>query len=119
MADKIKLFVDDIRPAPEGWQLARTVTDAIRILNTQDVSEVSLDHDISHAVEVNGLARPYPCGETFEPVARFLAVIGELGYGPDIVYVHTANAVARANMVQILKGWGDNLIVRQMGPVKR
>lgn len=37
---KIRLFVDDIRREPEGWVRARTVTEAIRLLATQDVEEV-------------------------------------------------------------------------------
>lgn len=41
----MKLYVDDIRPAPEGWQQARTVTDAIKFLSNfgNQVTEISLD----------------------------------------------------------------------------
>lgn len=116
----ILLFVDDIRPAPEGWQLARTVTEAIRILDTQDVEEVSLDHDISHDVKVGDIHRPYPCGETFEPVARFmaaLATIEQLDGDNDIglmqkdgpipkMFIHTANPAGAQKMADILKAAG-------------
>ena len=55
----LKLFVDDIRPAHEGYQQARTVTDAIKFLAMfgSEVDEISLDHDISYAVEVAGTQR--------------------------------------------------------------
>jgi hypothetical protein len=43
----MRLFVDDMREVPDNtWHVARHVTDAIRILATQNVEEVSLDHDI-------------------------------------------------------------------------
>lgn len=101
----IRLWVDDIRKEPEGWVRAKTVTEAIRILDTQDIVEVSLDHDISHYVEVNGLARPYPCGETFEPVARFISWRWALQ--PDLpkITLHTANSVGAGKMAEILGGF--------------
>lgn len=73
----MKLFVDDIRACPEGWVLARTVTESIRILATQSVEEVSLDHDIRchHDFMAPGLAHEVyelTSPETFETVARFL-----------------------------------------------
>lgn len=95
----IKLFVDDLRKCPEGWHLARTVTEAIRILATQDVSSVSLDHDISHVKEVNGIAHPYACPETFEPVAWYLRAIEFKGP----IILHTANPIGAEKMKQILK----------------
>lgn len=107
----MKLYVDDLRKCPDGWVLARTVTEAIRILATQDVTHVSLDHDISHSVEVNGLARPYPCGETFEPVAWYIAVQNRLfrhealGHSRRIpcITIHTANPVGAEKMRAILR----------------
>ena len=103
----LKIFIDDMRPVPDGWHLATTNTEAIRILDTQVVSAVSIDHDISHDVKVGSVHRPYPCGETFEPTARFLAQMlreREARYFADktkgraTIYkfpitIHTANAV--------------------------
>lgn len=99
----LRLFVDDIREAPEGWHCARTVTEAIRILDERDVSDVSLDHDISHAVGLDSVMRPYPCGETFEPVARFIALMYAEGEKfPGTVTIHTANPAGAERMRQIL-----------------
>jgi|ERR1700733_3559638 len=68
------LFVDDIRNAPdESWTVARTITAAISAIATFDFDVISLDHDISHQVVMGGLSRPYPCDETFTPVAQFIA----------------------------------------------
>lgn len=50
----IKLFVDDLRACPKGWVPARTVTEAIRILATQSVEEVSWT-TISNAKQTEGI----------------------------------------------------------------
>ena len=44
----IRLFLDDTRPTPEGWTLARTVTEAKELLQNNTVSAISLDHDLGN-----------------------------------------------------------------------
>jgi hypothetical protein len=58
----MKLFIDDLRNAPDdSWIVVRTVTGAIRALATMEVDIISLDHDISHQVSVDGNSRPFAC----------------------------------------------------------
>lgn len=108
----MKLYVDDLRACPGGWHLARTVTEAIRVLATQEVSAVSIDHDITHTAYSGVLATPYACTETFEPVARYLAAIGY--DGP--VNLHTANAVGANKMSEILKEAGITATITLANP---
>lgn len=42
----IRLYLDDCRPAPSGWVLARSVDEAVHVLRTVPVSVVSLDYDL-------------------------------------------------------------------------
>ena len=44
---KIKLWVDDIRPTPDGYTGFMTTNAALRFiyLNYMDIEEISLDHD--------------------------------------------------------------------------
>ncbi|MGV8875505.1 MAG: cyclic-phosphate processing receiver domain-containing protein [Rhodococcus sp. (in: high G+C Gram-positive bacteria)] len=42
----MKLWVDDLRLPPEGWEWAKTSREAITALSSSDVSELSLDHDL-------------------------------------------------------------------------
>lgn len=42
----MRLWFDDVRPAPEGWAWARTVEEAKTLLTKNTVSECSLDHDM-------------------------------------------------------------------------
>lgn len=91
----MKLFVDDFRECPEGWTLARTVTEAIRLIHTHQPEEISLDHDIRVCANKRCANR----GETFEPVARFLAAYG---YNPRRVIFHTGNCGAAYKMAEML-----------------
>lgn len=128
----MKLYIDDLRACPPGWQLARTVTEAIRILATQDVEEVSIDHDISHSIALSyaghekdrsKIARPFPCGETFEPVAWFLARTVERKYNGRTgtmhmkITLHTANPIGAKKMQEILADAGLEVTVALSAPV--
>jgi hypothetical protein len=42
----MKLYLDDQRPTPPGWVLARTADDAIDLLRQGGVTELSLDYDL-------------------------------------------------------------------------
>ena len=101
----MKLYVDDIRPAPEGWQQARTVTDAIRFLSMfgEQVNEISLDHDISYAVEVAGTQRPFPSPENFTAVAMYIRTMYiSNGFVLPEITIHSANPVGAKELSNIL-----------------
>lgn len=42
----MKLWMDDLRPAPDGWTGARSVNEAIALMRTGEVTHASLDHDL-------------------------------------------------------------------------
>lgn len=100
---ELKLFVDDFRKCPEGWVVARTVTEAIRFIATQSIKEVSLDHDIACEPAVGG---SHTSWETFEPVARYLALLNEMykltNTVPIEIKIHTANPQGGKKMADIL-----------------
>lgn len=85
----MKLFVDDEREAPEGWDHAPDVETAIRRIATIPYDEISLDHD----------AGPYG---TFQPVAYFISEKWQSPVGAPIIHVHSANPVGRIVMYGIL-----------------
>ena len=51
----MRLYLDDQRPAPQGWILARTAEEAIAWLRKGDVDEVSLDFDLGDRVFGTGM----------------------------------------------------------------
>lgn len=108
----MKLYIDDLRVPPFGWQLARTVTEAIRILATQNITDISIDHDISHSVQIGVVTRPFPCLETFEPIAWYLCAIKFTGP----VTLHTANPAGALRMARILKDGGIESVTSMSRP---
>ncbi len=122
----IKLYVDDIRPAPDSsWMVARTVSSAIAAIAQfgEQMEVISLDHDISHQVSIgNGLERPFPCNETFTPVAWFMKhYYMTLPKKPAQIIIHTSNPEGAQKMKSILQRvFSDSkLQVRPMGAANR
>lgn len=104
----MRLYVDDLRRCPDGWKLARTITDAISHLYAGRVDEISLDHDI---VFVRG-ADIRVHKETFMAVAYFMAVMPR-DLRPSKVRIHTANVDAGWKMHDLLRnsGYADITVV--------
>jgi hypothetical protein len=42
----VRVWLDDLREAPPGWVRVRTPEEAIALLETGEVTEMSLDHDL-------------------------------------------------------------------------
>lgn len=95
----MKLWVDDFREPPDDtWIVARKVQPAIRLIATQNITVISLDHDIENR----------PDDETFQPVAYF---IGEK-YNSDTfwadeleVTIHSDNPVGAKELIAILEDY--------------
>lgn len=118
----MKLFVDDIRQAPdETWTVARNVTEAIRAINRfgNDLKEISLDHDISHQVHIEKLSRPFPCGECFCPVAYHIAIAWIVGEPAPKITIHTANPAGAKEMAAILHDADIKSEIKMMGLANR
>jgi hypothetical protein len=80
----MKLFLDDLRACPDGYTLCRTAEEAIALLKTGDVTEISFDHDLG-TDPVDG-----------ETVAKFIeeAVYFQKIPMPEWT-IHSANPVGR------------------------
>jgi hypothetical protein len=88
----VKLYLDDERACPEGWVLVKTAEEAILMLDTQDVEEISLDHDLGdtdHDPEWTG----YTVLQHIES-----KVVWDDSYLPPKIKIHTANTGARPKM---------------------
>jgi hypothetical protein len=83
------LWVDDERPAPQGWLRALTSTEAIGILERGGVSRVSLDHDLGDDAAGTGY-------DVLLWIER--KVFEEDDYVAPEIRVHTANSSARTKM---------------------
>lgn len=83
----MKVYLDDVRPTPDGWIGVSTVKEVIDLLETGQVTEVSLDHDL-------GFSR-----ETGYDVLTWMEekVIRE-GFVPPKINIHTSNPPAFRRM---------------------
>lgn len=104
----MRLYVDDLRRCPDGWKLARTITDAISHLFTGRVHEISLDHDIAFLRGSD--IRMHK--ESFMAVAYFMSVM-PVDLRPEKVRIHTANVDAGWKMHDLLRkaGYSDITVV--------
>lgn len=86
-----KLYLDDLRPTPEGWTRAQSVNEAIKIVECFIWWDaVSLDHDLGDYADDGGDA------------IKFVDWMIENQRFPDAVYIHTSNPVGRDNMKRAL-----------------
>ncbi len=105
----MKLYVDDLRRCPEGWELARTNTEAIRLLSTGYVEEISIDHDICvpniEFISAVVKKRLQIGQETFQPVVYYITQM-KPEFRPKKITMHTANAPAGENMILLMQYYG-------------
>lgn len=123
----MKLFIDDIRQAPDsGWALTRTITEAIAFIARygKEIDEISIDHDISFDVRVENTYRPFPSPDTFKAVAYFIgeyysSIKPQTGFQPKII-VHSANPLGCEGIKNLLEeSYGLDCEIRQMGEATR
>lgn len=55
----MNIYLDDLRDCPEGFTIARTVDEAIRLIESNEVDALSLDHDLGEDNEGNLLPNGY------------------------------------------------------------
>ena len=96
----MKLWLDDLRPVPYGYEGAKSVNEAKKLIqeaehNGIEIEALDLDHDLGDYADQGGDA------------IRLLDWLTERGtFYP--VEIHTANPVGRANMERILaRYWGE------------
>ena len=122
-----KLWLDDVRPAPEGWEWARTVTEAQRILTDHDVSECSLDHDLglNYAVEagvdINDFDALIDYAESLPDIREETGLdlvnwMIEHEKVPDTITIHSWNPVGAGAMAMRFQAHGYCCVVSAYKP---
>lgn len=95
MSRKVKIYVDDVRPVPEGYEGTKSVDETIALIEELEAKGVEielldLDHDLGDYAQFGGDAikiLDYLAErETYYPIA-----------------IHTANPVGRANMERMIE----------------
>jgi hypothetical protein len=89
----MKLWLDDVRPAPDGWTWVKDAHEAIALLARGEVEIASLDHDLGDDPWTGyyvlcWVERVMGDGQWYGPLPRFL--------------VHSSNPVGRSKMEQAI-----------------
>ena len=85
----MRLYLDDERTAPEGWVQVRWPDEAIKLLQTGEVTHLSLDHDLGDDERGTG----YDVLLWIEQEAALNGFVP-----PAIMEVHSANPAGRKRM---------------------
>jgi hypothetical protein len=56
----VKVFLDDERPTPTGWHRVRWPDEAIMLLDSEEVTHISLDHERARLDRTGG-GHPWLC----------------------------------------------------------
>lgn len=90
MTEYVKMWLDDVRPAPDNWVWCKTADEARALLAQGDVYVCSLDHDLGPPSEGTGY-------DVLTWVERCMAE--GVWYGPlPVIHIHSANPVGRMRM---------------------
>ncbi len=98
----MKLWIDDVRPAPDGWRWVKSVDEAKDIITTAltwnvKIELISLDHDAGDYVAKGG------------DYIKLLDWLEEYMICCFPIHLHSANPVGVANMRRIIErnGWEE------------
>jgi hypothetical protein len=84
----MKVYLDDERTEPKGWIRVYWPDEAIELLKTGKVEEISLDHDLSDDNRGTG----------YDVVLWIEEQVATSNFQPPVIHVHTANSSAREKM---------------------
>jgi hypothetical protein len=88
MPNTVKVYLDDERPTPEGWVRVFWPSEAIELLKSGTVAEISLDHDLGDDAHGTG----------YEVVVWIEEQVALHGFSPPKIAVHSANPAGRMKM---------------------
>jgi hypothetical protein len=98
----INVFLDDLRPCPLGFVLAKNAEECLELLASYNVKILSMDHDLGWD-ELNG------SDVALEMVRR--------GLYADEIYLHSSSMIGRTNMFQILSEYKPDYVTISMQPL--
>jgi len=93
----IKVFLDDVRPTPEGWVRACTREEVIELLHSGQVEVISLDFDLGFRDEQQRRTGEVVLQWLEEKVFR-----GEADFEVPEIRIHSSNPVGRQRLQRAL-----------------
>lgn len=102
----MRLYLDDCRPCPDGWVLARSVAEARVHLELGGVDELSLDHDLGACeicIATTDAARELRCDHVQCGYDLVLWMVETGKWPKTIPQVHSANPWGAQRMRELIK----------------
>jgi hypothetical protein len=84
----MKVYLDDQRSTPDGWTRVYWPDEAIKLLKSGKVKEISLDYDLGDDERGTG----------YDVVLWIEEQVVQYGFAPPKISVHSANMLARSRM---------------------
>ena len=84
----MKVYLDDERETPAGWRRVYWPDEAIALLKTGNVTDISLDHDLGDDERGTG----------YDVLLWIEGAVVLRGFDPPAMRVHSANSSARLKM---------------------
>ena len=102
----MKVFLDDSRDSYSGWYLVKSAKEAIALIETGQVSEISLDHDLASTTK----------GKSGYDVACWIEkkVFTDEGFDPPKVSCHSMNSVGKKKIQIVIKRIEQHLAERKI-----
>lgn len=90
----MKLWIDDLRPAPDGWVWAKTSNEALEIIGKtllKNIELISFDHDLGG-------------DDTAVPIVNYIEErVVQFGDPAPLMLVHSQNPVGRDNLKRAIR----------------
>jgi len=85
----VRVYLDDTRETPEGYVRVYWPEEAIELLKTESVEEISLDHDLGDDKHGTG----------YDVIKWIEEQVVTNDFSPPVIRVHSANAGAMPKML--------------------
>jgi hypothetical protein len=94
----MKVYLDDERQTPEGWTRVYWPDEAIKLLMTGEVEEISLDHDLADKFMAQMEKRNEITG--YDVITWIEEkVFNDASFSPPVIHIHTDNPSAKKRML--------------------
>ena len=105
----MKLWIDDVRLAPEGYIWVKSVNEAKKIISDENnlITHIDLDHDAGDYASDGG--DYIKVLDYIEELIRTSSTLFSLSLQKMNYHIHSMNAVGRENMMRIIhkNGWEE------------
>lgn len=103
---RVKVFLDDERLAPHGWVQVRWPDEAIALLKSGSVDEISLDHDLGNDSHGTG----------YDVIVWIEEAVALTDFNPPKITVHSANPSATERMKAGITAIENLVRMRRLDP---